>query len=171
MLAAVLAAAPGAAQTPFKSLAERPHEYVGPGRERTGSSQLPDIPLAWFGPGEADHPQGGDFWRGASLALEEANAGGGFEGRPFRLVPVWSDSPWTAGVAQLARAVFEERVFAILASIDGAATHLAEQVAAKASHSTEGSRSRGKTAPPPASPAASRKRRRPNVAPPKTGPA
>jgi len=131
-LAIVLAAASGAAQEPYRSLADRPPEYAGPGREHPDLLPQGEVTLAWFGPGEADHAEGGDFWRGASLALADANRAGGFEGRPFRLLPVWSDNPWAAGVGQLARAVFEGRAVAILAAIDGPSAHLAEQVAAKA---------------------------------------
>jgi branched-chain amino acid transport system substrate-binding protein len=90
-----------------------------------------EVVLGWFGPGDPDHPTGGDFWRGALLALEEVNADGGYRGRPFRLVPGWSTTPWGTGVVQVTKLVYEHGAWAILGAIDGAATHLAEQVALK----------------------------------------
>ena len=44
----------------------------------------------------------------------------------------WAPDPWGTGVSQLTRMVYEERPVALLGSIDSAATHLAEQVVAKA---------------------------------------
>jgi ABC-type branched-subunit amino acid transport system substrate-binding protein len=66
------------------------------------------------------------------MAVEEANATDGFGGLPFRLVPAWSPSPWGSGVSDLARAVYGDRVWAIVGGVDGSTTHLAEQVAVKA---------------------------------------
>jgi branched-chain amino acid transport system substrate-binding protein len=91
-----------------------------------------EVVLGWFGPGDPDHPVGGDFWRGAVLALDELNEGGGYRGRPFRLVSGWSTDPWGTGVVQVTRMVFDHGAWAILGAIDGAAAHLAEQVALKA---------------------------------------
>jgi branched-chain amino acid transport system substrate-binding protein len=105
-----------------------------------------EVVLGWFGPGDPDHPTGGDFWRGAVLALDEANAQGGYRGRPFRLVSGWSTDPWGTGVVQVTRMVFEHGAWAILGAIDGAAAHLAEQVALKARVTLVSSGSTDKTA-------------------------
>ena len=43
-------------------------------------------------------------------------AAGGYRGKPFRLVPSWSESPWAGGVNRVARMVYEDNVFAILAN-------------------------------------------------------
>ena len=64
--------------------------------------------------------------------MHQANAQGGYQGKPFRLVPAWSDNPWKAGVAKLAGLVYHDRVWAIVGGIDGSSAHLAEQVVAKA---------------------------------------
>jgi branched-chain amino acid transport system substrate-binding protein len=65
-------------------------------------------------------------------AIEEVNKDGGYNGRPFRLVPKWSDSPWTAGGRMVVEMAYNDRVWAIVGSIDGVATHVAEQVITKA---------------------------------------
>jgi ABC-type branched-subunit amino acid transport system substrate-binding protein len=87
--------------------------------------------LGWFGPGDPDHPEFGEFWRGATLALEQVNAAGGCRGRPFRLVPSWSASPWSAAVVDVARTVHERGAWAVIGGVDGTTTHLAVQLALK----------------------------------------
>lgn len=131
------AAAPGGAPgdrtaaTPYRVLRETPPTAP----EDAGTKEpagLTEFRIGWFGPDDPDDPDGGDLWLAASMAVDEANAAGGYRGLPFRLVPAWSDVPWGTGVARLARLVYEEDVRAILGSIDGATAHLAEQVVAKA---------------------------------------
>lgn len=91
-----------------------------------------EVRLGWFGPSDPADPDTGMFWNGATLAVEEINAAGGVAGRPLRLVPGWSENPWAGGVSRVARMVYDDGVVAVIGSIDGAATHLAEQVAARA---------------------------------------
>jgi branched-chain amino acid transport system substrate-binding protein len=130
---------------PYKEAGESPLEYRGPGRE-TAEPEVDEVVLGWFGPGDPDHPTGGDFWRGAVLALEEVNAEGGYRGRPFRLQPGWSENPWGTGVVEVTKMAFEHGAWALLGAIDGASTHLAEQVALKARITLVSSGSTDKTA-------------------------
>lgn len=120
------------ASEPFVDLTERRVEYQGPGREDVAPGGPEEVLIGYFGPDDPDHPEGGDLWLAARMAVEEANRAGGLHGAPFRLVPAWSDDPWGTGVADVARLVYTDEVRAILGSIDGASTHLAEQVVAKA---------------------------------------
>lgn len=117
---------------PFADARNRAVGYEGPGREDPSPTDVTEVRLGYFGPSDPSHAEGGDFWRGASLAVEETNAEGGYEGLPFRLVAGWSDSPWRAGAGRVTEMVFREHVWAIVGSIDGATSHLAEQVVAKA---------------------------------------
>ena len=129
LIAVVLA---GGAEGPFANLGSERLDYVGPGREEPPPDGVTEVRIGWFGPSELADPDGGDFWAGAMLAVEQANGEGGAAGLPVRLVPGWAESPWAGGVNRVARMVYEDRVWAIVGSIDGAATHLAEQVVAKA---------------------------------------
>jgi branched-chain amino acid transport system substrate-binding protein len=115
---------------PFRDANRVPQEYAGPGRDALPTAYS-ELVLGWFAPSDPDHPEGGDAWRGASLAVEEANAAGGIGGRPLRLLARWADDPWRSGAANASRLVYEDGALALLGSIDGAATHLAEQVAVK----------------------------------------
>jgi branched-chain amino acid transport system substrate-binding protein len=117
---------------PQLDLRTRLPEYLGPGRELGPLPGLSEIRLAFFGPAEPDHPDWGDAWRGASLAVEEANASAGDGELPTHLEEVWSENPWGSGIADLAKLAFTPSVLAILGGVDGTTTHLAEQVAVKA---------------------------------------
>jgi len=106
--------------------------YAGPGRDHPEPTGVTEVKIGWFGPGDPADPVGGVLWSAACLAVEEANAAGGYRGVPFRLVPRWSENPWGTGVSQLTHLVYQEKVWALLGSVDGNSTHLAEQVVAKA---------------------------------------
>jgi ABC-type branched-subunit amino acid transport system substrate-binding protein len=117
---------------PFFVAREQQVAFHGPGRDAPDPAGLDEILIGYFGPAEPDHALGGDLWLAAGLALEQENAGGGYQGIPFRLISGWSDNPWGTGVSRVAHMVYEDRVWALIGSIDGASTHLAEQVVAKA---------------------------------------
>ena len=117
-------------EKPYKQPSPEPLDFRGPGREEP-EPDVPEVVIGWFGPGDAGHPDFGDFWRGATLALEQENAAGGYRGKPFRLVPAWSESPWKAGIADVTRLVHERGAWAIVGGVDGTTTHLAVQIALK----------------------------------------
>jgi ABC-type branched-subunit amino acid transport system substrate-binding protein len=109
-----------------------PLEYAGPGREAPEPTDVAEVRIGYFGPDDPAHPEAGDLWCAASLAIEETNQQGGYHGKPFRLVARWSDNPWTGGAAHVTQMVYTDGVWALLGGIDSASTHLAEQVTTKA---------------------------------------
>jgi branched-chain amino acid transport system substrate-binding protein len=115
---------------PFKKPSREPLDFRGPGREEP-EPDVDEVVLGWFGPGDPDHPDFGDLWRGATLALEDENAAGGYRGKPLRLLPAWSESPWKAGIADLTRLVYDRHAWAVIGGVDGTTTHLAVQIALK----------------------------------------
>lgn len=117
---------------PYIPPRERIAGYNGAGRDLPEPADLPEVRLGWFAPFDVKHPVGGALWAGAALALEDANARGGYKSKPFAFVTRWSDDPWRSGASSVVRMIYTEKVWAILGSLDGAATHLAEQVVAKA---------------------------------------
>ncbi len=118
---------------PFFDARKQRTQYAGPGRETsTSEEEIEEVLIGYFGPNDPDNPVGGDLWRAAQLALGRANRNGGYRGKPFRLVPAWSENPWGTGVKLVARLAYDDRVWAIIGGIDGPTTHLAEQVVAKA---------------------------------------
>ncbi len=111
---------------------KRPLEYAGPGRELAEPADAAEVRIGYFGPEDPAHPESGDLWSAAQLAIEESNRQEGYRGKPFRLVARWSDNPWIGGARHATRMVYADKVWAIVGGPDGATTHLAEQIAAKA---------------------------------------
>jgi ABC-type branched-subunit amino acid transport system substrate-binding protein len=77
-------------------------------------------------------PDSGDAVNGARLAVEQLNAAGGFSGVPLRIVQRWADDPWSGGAKEMVRLVYGDSVWGVLGSVNGDATHIAEQVVTKA---------------------------------------
>jgi branched-chain amino acid transport system substrate-binding protein len=121
-----------ASAQPYFEARKQQIEYVGPGREEPEPTGLREVLIGYFGPSDPAHSEGGDIRRAVNLAIEEANAEGGYRGLPFRVLPAWSENPWGTGVSELVRLAYSEKVWAIIGGIDGPSTHLAEQVVAKA---------------------------------------
>ena len=135
------------ATTPFDRPADGPRNYTtgpffrardhatlyhGPGRRMPEPTNIETVVIGYFGPDDPKHPRFGQMWLAAQMAIEEANAAGGYRGKPFTLVPAWSKDPWGTGIAQLAKMVFADKVWAIIGGVDGPSTHLAEQICVKA---------------------------------------
>ncbi len=135
MIAGAVAGEPDSGSSvtsPYLDLRARRLEYLGPRPEPSAGDEVREITLGWFGPSDPDEPVAGDLWWSADLAVREANSANG-SGQPLiRLIPKWSENPWGTGIAGLFKAVYENKLSAIIGSIDGASTHLAEQVVAKA---------------------------------------
>ncbi|HOL69847.1 MAG TPA: ABC transporter substrate-binding protein [Bryobacteraceae bacterium] len=129
---ALALSAPVLCQKPYFDPNHRPRDFEGPGLDDPEPADVREVLIGYFGPDDPAHPLGGMLWRGAALAIEEANARGGYRGLAFRLAPVWDENPWSGGAGKLARLVYTERVWAIIGGIDGDTTHLAEQIVAKA---------------------------------------
>jgi ABC-type branched-subunit amino acid transport system substrate-binding protein len=113
------------------SILDKKSDYHGPEREEP-EPVVEEVRIGFFAPHEAGNLPGQSLWRGAMAAIEEANANEGYHGKPFRLVCRWADNPWGAGSREMTRLVYEDKVWAVIGSIDGAGTHIAEQVATKA---------------------------------------
>jgi branched-chain amino acid transport system substrate-binding protein len=94
--------------------------------------KLQEIRLGFFVTEDSADPVGGPMLNAATLALEAANSRGGFQGVPFRLVIRWASDPWGAGSKEVIKLVYQDSVWALIGSLDGKATHVAEQVITKA---------------------------------------
>lgn len=121
-----------AAGEPFRDLRDHAAAYAGPGRDLPEPTNIQEVLIGYFGPDDRTHLAGGDLWAASLLAIDEANQEGGYQGKPFRLVARWSDNPWKSGAQHVTRLIYVDEVWALIGGIDGATTHLAEQVVAKA---------------------------------------
>ena len=68
----------------------------------------------------------------ADMAIHDLNTSGGYNGLPFRLISRWAVNPWSAGSREMIRLIYQDSVCVIIGSVDGTATHIAEQIVTKA---------------------------------------
>ena len=83
---------------------------------------------------------------GAQLAIEEANARGGYGGKPFKLMIHNDQAIWGASSNEIVKMAYDDKVWAMLGSISGDSTHIALRV------SLQDRSARSSTAPPPIPP-------------------
>ena len=74
--------------TPYDLNYTHPNIYVGAGRDIPEPKNLTEVRIGFFGPIEHNPEQvfGLRMLHGAQLAVEEANARGGYGGKPFKLM-------------------------------------------------------------------------------------
>src|ERR1035437_4511457 len=128
-----------------------PNIYSGAGRDLPEPQNLTEVRIGFFGPIEHNPEEifGLRMLRGAQLAVEEANARGGYGGKPFRLMlhndyDNWQakamygdDRPtdpaiWGSASNEVVKMVYDDQDWAIFGSISSDSTHIALRVALKA---------------------------------------
>lgn len=117
---------------PVPTVLDTPVDFSGSRGATTDPAQLDEIRIGLFAPTENDHPVGAPMYRAAQLAIEQINANGGFRGVPLRIMARWDNDPWRGGSKQMIKLVYEDSVWAVIGSVDGTTTHIAEQVITKA---------------------------------------
>jgi ABC-type branched-subunit amino acid transport system substrate-binding protein len=130
---------------PFKTHFRTQMEYTGPGRAiPEPPDDLKTVKVGFIGPlyptvsvatGGKSHAEvlGKKMYQGCVLAIEEANAKGGYLARklPFELVVSNDNGLWGSSGNEITRQAYTEKVWAILGTIDGANSHIAIRVALK----------------------------------------
>jgi branched-chain amino acid transport system substrate-binding protein len=114
------------------SVLDTPVEFTGSRGQNALGDDINEIRIGLFAPRSPEDQVGLSMFRGAELAIEQFNALGGFAGLPIRLVQRWDDDPWRGGSKEMIKLVYEDSVCAVIGSVNGAATHVAEQVVTKA---------------------------------------
>lgn len=121
---------------PYKEwyIAEDTLAYNGAARERTFEEIVnsPTVNIGFLGPlqNNPEAPYGLAMLHGAQLALEEANARGGFggnnrvSGKQYVLKIHDDVAQWGASSTEAVKMAFDEHVVAVLGSVDGASTHI-----------------------------------------------
>jgi ABC-type branched-subunit amino acid transport system substrate-binding protein len=128
-------------------------EYNGAARDIPDPdlNQLSEIRIGFLGPlyNHPDEVRGNRMLNGAKLAVDEANAAGGYCGKPFRLVTHndydnWQQrsaaapgtskeaSIWGSASNDIVKMVYDDKVWAVFGSISSESTHIAIRVALKA---------------------------------------
>jgi len=128
-----------------------PNIYTGAGRDIPEPKNLTEVRIGFFGPIEhtPDQVLGLRMLHGAQLAIDEANANGGYGGKPFRLMlhndyDNWQakaeygdDRPtdptiWGSPSNETVKMVYDDQDWAIFGSINSESTHIVLRVALKA---------------------------------------
>lgn len=124
-------AAADGAEEPYKKMLDDGVAFTGT-ETLEGAQGEDEYRIGIFAPDDDDHPVGRDLVRGVSLAVRQANAAGGINGKPLRVVRRWAADPWGAGSKEVVRMAFDDQVWALIGGPDGETTHVAQQVATKA---------------------------------------
>lgn len=111
-------------------------EYNGAARDvpDPNLNQLSEIRIGFIGP-ISNHPDevfGRRMLNGAQMAIDEANAKGGYCGKPFKLMLHNDSAIWGASSNEVVKMVYDDKVWAMFGSISGDTTHIALRVALRA---------------------------------------
>ncbi|MGA2538094.1 MAG: ABC transporter substrate-binding protein [Terracidiphilus sp.] len=128
-----------------------PNIYAGAGRDVPEPKNITEVRIGFFAP-IAPNPEaafGARMLHGAQLAVEEANARGGYGGKPFKLMEHndydnWQaksvnggERPtdptiWGSASNEVVKMVYDDQDWAIFGSISSESTHIALRVALRA---------------------------------------
>ena len=128
-----------------------PNIYSGAARDIPEPKNLTEVRIGFFGPIEHNPESvfGLRMLHGAQLAVEEANARGGYGGKPFKLMlhndydnwqakTVYGDDRptdptiWGSASNEVVKMVYDDQDWAIFGSISSESTHIALRVALRA---------------------------------------
>jgi branched-chain amino acid transport system substrate-binding protein len=103
-------------------------QYNGAAEKRPDGdpASLKEIAIGFFSPVE-NNPEmvfGIPALHGGQLAVEEANARGGYHGKPYALRPHNESALWGASSAELVKMLFDENCWGMVGCIDGQNCHI-----------------------------------------------
>ena len=126
---------------PFRDFVKEPyHKYFvpsdaaiafwGPGREKP-EPEVATVKLGLLAPLERSHEtyMGRPIFSGMRMAVDEANAAGGYKGKPFEIVTRNDAGLWGASANEIVSFTYEDQVWAVIGTVDGANSHIAIRVA------------------------------------------
>ncbi|MGB9457254.1 MAG: ABC transporter substrate-binding protein [Bryobacteraceae bacterium] len=94
------------------------------------ASDVSEVAIGFLGPIEQhrDIALGTAMLHGAQMAIDEANARGGYGGKPFHLKLHNDAATWGASSNEIVKMIYDEKVWAMLGSISADSTHIALRV-------------------------------------------
>jgi ABC-type branched-subunit amino acid transport system substrate-binding protein len=129
----------------------QPNRYFGAGRDIPDPTDISEVRIGFLGPIEkqADQVFGLRMLHGAQMAIDEANARGGYGGKPFRLMLHDDYNNWQRGAEygaerptdpsiwgspsdEAVKMVYDEKDWAIFGSLNSESTHIILRVALRA---------------------------------------
>ncbi|MGB8030261.1 MAG: ABC transporter substrate-binding protein [Terracidiphilus sp.] len=138
-------------EEPYSENYLEPNIYTGAGRDIPDPKDVTEVRIGFFGPVEPgpDQIDGLRMLHGAQLAVEEANARGGYGGKPFKLMEHNDYNNWQANAVygtnrptesaiwgsasdEAVKMIYDDQDWAIFGSISSESTHIILRVALKA---------------------------------------
>ncbi len=111
-------------------------EYNGPARDAltVKAADVNEVAIGFLGPirDHKDQAMGQAMLHGAQMAVEEANARGGYCGKPFALKVHADGALWGSSSNEIVKMAYDEKVWAMFASMGGDSTHIALRVSLRA---------------------------------------
>ena len=94
---------------------------------------LSEIRIGFIGPlyNHPDQVFGNRMLHGAQMAIDQANAAGGYCGKPFKLMLHNDSAIWGAASNEIVKMVYDDKVWAMFGSISGDTTHIGLRVTLK----------------------------------------
>jgi branched-chain amino acid transport system substrate-binding protein len=107
-------------------------EYNGAARDipDANPSTITEVRIGFLGPvyDHPDHALGQKMLNGVNMAIDEANAAGGYGGKPFRLMVHNDSATWGASSNEIIKMAYDEKVWAMYGSLSGDSTHIGLRV-------------------------------------------
>ena len=107
-------------------------EYNGAARDVADPDPktISEVRIGFLGPvyDHPDHALGQKMLNGANMAVDEANAAGGYGGKPFRLMIHNDSATWGASSNEIIKMAYDEKVWAMYGSLSGDSTHIGLRV-------------------------------------------
>lgn len=138
-------------EQPYAENYLEPNIYAGAGRDIPDPKDITEVRIGFFGPVDPgpDQVDGLRMLHGAQLAVEEANARGGYGGKTFKLMVHNDYNNWQAKAAygtsrptdptiwgsaadEAVKMIYDDQDWAIFGSINSESTHIILRVALKA---------------------------------------
>ncbi len=120
---------------PYYEFYTKTVEYNGAARDipTPDLKDVTEVRIGFLGPisEHRDEALGRMMLNGAQLAIDEANAAGGYCGKPFRLMVHNDSAIWGASSNEIVKMTYDENDWAMLGSISGDTTHIALRVSLK----------------------------------------
>ncbi len=126
---------------PFRDFVDEPYKryfvpsdsaiaFWGPGRDKP-EPEVSTVKIGLIAPMQRSHETyiGQSIARGMQLAIEDANAAGGYKGKPFEIVARNDSGLWGATANEIISFSYDDKVWGIIGTVDGANTHIAIRVA------------------------------------------
>ena len=109
---------------------DSPVMFWGPGREKP-EPEVDTVKIGLITPVARSYETyiGRSVMRGMQLALDEANAAGGYKGKRFEMILKNDSGLWGASANEVVTLSNDDKVWAIIGTVDGANTHIAIRVA------------------------------------------